>query len=322
MEPKVSVVIPNYNGKKFNRTCLDSVRRQTRPADKVIVVDNGSTDGSYEEIRDNYPEVELIRFSENTGFTSAVNAGIRASADCDFVILLNNDTEADIHFVEELLRAIMVNKNIFSCQAKMLKMDDPWKMDDAGDFYCSFGWAFARGKGKSAEQYTKPAALFSCCAGAAIYRLSIIEEIGMFDENHFAYLEDTDIGWRARIRGYRNIFAPRARVLHVGSATTGSQYNDFKVKNTSRNSIYLVYKNMPTWQILLNLPLLVFGFTVKAVYFIMKGFGREYVLGIGRGFALCRKNRDKKVPYEKKYLRNYLKIQMEMWIGCIRRLID
>ena len=322
MEPKVSVVIPNYNGIEFNRTCLLAMRRQTRPADKIIVVDNGSTDGSLEEIREQFPEVELICFPENTGFTGAVNAGIKASEGFDFVILLNNDTEADIHLVEELLRAIQVNKNIFSCQAKMLKMDDPWKMDDAGDFYCSFGWAFARGKGKSAELYTKPKALFSCCAGASIYRLSVMEEIGMFDENHFAYLEDTDIGWRARIRGYRNIFAPRAKVLHVGSATTGSQYNDFKVKNTSRNSIYLVYKNMPAWQILLNLPLLVFGFTVKAVYFIKKGFGREYITGIGRGFTLCSQNRDRRVPYDKKNFRNYMRIQMELWLSCIRRLID
>jgi hypothetical protein len=108
----------------------------------------------------------------------------------------------------------------------------------------------------------------------------------------------------------------------VGSATTGSQYNDFKVKNTSRNSIYLVYKNMPTWQILLNLPLLVFGFTVKAAYFIRKGFGREYIMGIGRGFALCGKNRDRRVPFDKKNFRHYMRIQMELWIGCIRRLTD
>lgn len=322
MEPKVSVVIPNYNGIKFIGTCLESMKKQTRPADHIIVVDNGSTDGSREAVRDGHPDVELICYPENTGFTGAVNAGIRASEGYDFVILLNNDTEADIHFVEELLRAVTVNENIFSCQAKMLKMDDPWKMDDAGDYYCSFGWAFARGKGKPAERYTKPAALFSSCAGAAIYRLSVMKEIGIFDENHFAYLEDTDIGWRARIRGYRNIFAPRAKVLHVGSATTGSVYNDFKVRNTSRNSIYLVYKNMPTWQIILNLPLLIFGFSVKAAYFIAKGFGKEYVLGIGRGFALCRSAADKKVPYERKNLPHYLRIQAELWIGCIRRLAD
>ncbi len=319
MEYRVSVIIPNYNGMDFFRPCLTSVMAQTRPADRVIVVDNGSVDGSADAIEHEFPSVELIRFAENSGFCGAVNAGIKASEDCDYVILLNNDTEADPHFVEELLKGIAGKEKVFSCQAKMLKMSDPSLCDDAGDYYCSLGWAFARGRGKPESLYNKPAALFSSCAGAAIYSMKILNEIGIFDENHFAYLEDTDIGWRARIHGYRNIFLPRARVLHVGSASTGSVYNDFKVKNTSRNSIYLIYKNMPTPQIILNLPLFIPGFLIKAAFFTLKGFGKEYIGGIRKGFALCRKGREegRKISYNKKNFWNYAHIQVELWVNCL-----
>ena len=322
MEYRVSVIIPNYNGMDFFRPCLSSVMAQTRPADRIIVVDNGSVDGSADAIEQEFPSVEMIRFAENSGFCGAVNAGIKASEYCDYVILLNNDTEADPHFIEELLKGIAGKEKVFSCQAKMLKMSDPSLCDDAGDYYCSLGWAFARGRGKPESLYNKPAALFSSCAGAAIYSMKILNEIGGFDENHFAYLEDTDIGWRARIHGYRNIFLPRARVLHVGSASTGSVYNDFKVKNTSRNSIYLIYKNMPTPQIILNLPLFIPGFLIKAAFFTLKGFGNEYIGGIRKGFALCRKGRDegRKILYNKENFLNYVQIQLELWVNCLRRL--
>lgn len=324
MEYRVSVIIPNYNGMDFFRPCLTSMRNQSRPADRIIVVDNGSADGSADAIELEFPEVEIIRFTENTGFCGAVNAGINASDDCDYVILLNNDTEAEPHFVEELLKGIAGRDKVFSCQAKMLKMSNPELCDDAGDYYCSLGWAFARGRGKPESNYRRPAALFSCCAGAAIYNMKILREIGIFDENHFAYLEDTDIGWRARIYGYRNIFLPKARVLHVGSATTGSAYNDFKVKNTSRNSIYLIYKNMPTPQILLNLPLFIPGFLIKAAFFTVKGFGREYIGGIRKGFELCRKGKEegKKISYNKKNFWNYVRLQIELWVNCPRRLLN
>ncbi|MCR5294302.1 MAG: glycosyltransferase family 2 protein [Lachnospiraceae bacterium] len=319
----VSVVIPNYNGIHYYRDCLEALRRQKRKPDKIIVIDNGSADGSAEAIASEFPEVELRRFSENTGFCGAVNEGIRASEGMDYVILLNNDTRVEPDFTGELVRAISKNENIFSAQAKMLKMDDKSLADDVGDFYCAFGWAFARGKGKPEKRYGKAREIFSACAGAAIYSMRILKEIGLFDENHFAYLEDTDIGWRARIHGYSNVFAPRARVLHVGSATSGSVYNLFKVLNTSRNSIYLVYKNMPAGQILLNFPLLVFGFSVKALFFARRGFGREYLKGLINGIGMCRKGKKegKKLVYRPERFPSYFRIQCELWVNCLRRLL-
>ncbi|MDO5701837.1 MAG: glycosyltransferase family 2 protein [Lachnospiraceae bacterium] len=323
MSEKTAVVIPNYNGIAYMTDCLEALRLQTLAPDRVIVIDNGSTDGSAELIERSYPECELVRMGRNTGFCGAVNEGIRRSEGCDYVILLNNDTKAEPCFVEELIRAMRKDGRIFSAQAKMLRMSDPELMDDAGDLYCSLGWAFARGKGKPEELFDRPAEIFSACAGAAIYRMSILGEIGTFDENHFAYLEDCDIGWRAKIRGYHNVFVPAARVLHVGSATSGSEYNLFKVKNTSRNSIYLIGKNMPPLQIIINLPLLIPGFAVKAVFFAMKGFGREYMRGIRRGFELTGKGaaEGRINRFEMKYILNYVRIQLELWINTVRRFL-
>ena len=119
--------------------------------------------------------------------------------------------------------------------------------------------------------------MFSACGGAAIYRRALFEQIGYFDELHFAYLEDVDIGYRARIMGYKNKYTPKAVVYHAGSSTTGGRYNTFKVRIAARNSWYVVFKNMPLLQLIINLPFILIGFMIKAMFFILKGYGREYL---------------------------------------------
>lgn len=319
---KVSIVIPNYNGIKYVDTCLDALKKQTMKDLEIWMIDNGSTDGSRELVQEKYPEVQVVEMGENTGFCGAVNEGIRRS-NSPYVLLLNNDTQATDTFVEKLYQAIEKDKKIFSCSAKMLKYHDREVIDDAGDLYSALGWAYARGKGAPAEKYDREGDIFFSCAGAAIYRKEILDRIGYFDENHFAYLEDADIGYRARIFGFRNRYIPAAVVYHVGSASSGSVYNLFKTRFSSRNSIYLIYKNMPFLQILLNLPLLIPGFLVKTVFFMVKGYGKEYVTGIGRGFALSRKGKQegKKVVFRWENFGNYVKIQWELWVNVIRRFI-
>ena len=313
---EVSVVIPNYNGIAFLDSVLASLEGQTLNNFEVILVDNGSTDGSCSFVTANYPWVHLIELSENFGFCGAVNAGIRA-AKAPYVLLLNNDTEVKEDFVEEMLAAIRRHKNAFSCGARMVQYHDRDKLDDVGNYYCALGWSFARGRGKDIHAYETEDRIFSACAGAAIYRKKILEKIGYFDEEHFAYLEDTDIGYRARIYGYENWYAPKAIVYHVGSGTSGSRYNQFKTRYSSRNNIYLIYKNMPLLQIILNLPFLVAGFLVKFLFFAVKGMGKEYAAGIKNGFSISMKN--KKVPFRMKHLPNYCKIQLELWINIVRR---
>lgn len=313
---EVSVVIPNFNGIAFLDSVLASLEGQTLSNFEVILVDNGSTDGSCSFVTANYPWVHMIELSENFGFCGAVNAGIRA-AKAPYVLLLNNDTEVKEDFVEEMLAAIRRHKNAFSCGARMVQYHDRDRLDDVGNYYCALGWSFARGRGKDIHAYETEDKIFSVCAGAAIYRKKIIEKIGYFDEEHFAYLEDTDIGYRARIYGYENWYAPKAIVYHVGSGTSGSRYNQFKTRYSSRNNIYLIYKNMPLLQIILNLPFLAVGFLIKFLFFAVKGMGKEYAAGIKNGFSISMKN--KKVPFRIKHLPNYCKIQLELWINIIRR---
>ena len=313
---EVSIVIPNYNGKHFLEDCLKAVFEQDIKDQEVIVVDNGSTDGSLEYLN-TYPGVHTIVLDKNYGFCRAVNEGIKA-AKSDYVILLNNDTEVEKNFASELLKAIKSDEKIFSCSSKMVQFHDREAIDDAGDYYCALGWAFGRGKGGHVSDYEQSVDVFASCAGAAIYRKKMLESLGYFDEDHFAYLEDIDIGYRARIHGFRNVYAPKAVVYHVGSGFSGSTHNAFKVKLSSRNNVYLAYKNMPFLQIILNSPFLLLGHAVKFLFFLKKGLGKEYVKGVKEGFTLCRK--EKKVRFSGKNLPNYVKIQLELWLNMIRRL--
>lgn len=317
---EVTLVIPNYNGMKYLKICLDALRKQTFKNFQILMVDNGSEDESVTFVREEYPEVEVICLPENTGFCGAVNTGIRKTR-TPYVLLLNNDTEVFPEFVEELLKGIKHRKKAFSVAGKLIQYHDKTKIDDAGNYYCALGWAYARGKDQPVERYEKPEKIFSACAGAAIYRMDILKKIGLLDEAHFAYLEDMDLGYRARIHGYENWYLPSAKVYHVGSGTSGSRYNTFKTGYSARNNVYLIYKNMPLAQLILNLPFLVAGFGVKAVFFQRKGLGQEYLKGLRQGLALGKEaeNKSKKIRFQWKHLGNYARIQLELWINLVRR---
>ena len=319
---KSTVIIPNYNGMKYIENCMKALAAETSTEYKIIIVDNGSTDGSRQWIEANCPQVQLIAMGENTGFCGAVNAGIKATK-TPYVILLNNDTEVEYGFVKALEDALEAGKKSFSVSAKMVDLKNPKVLDGTGDLYCALGWAFALGKGKEVKgNYEKAAEVFSACGGAVIYRKDILDEIGIFDENHFAYLEDCDLGYRAQIFGYRNYYTPNAVVRHAGSGVSGSMHNEFKVNLSSKNSVYLIYKNMPLLQILINLPFLIPGFLVKYLFFMKKGLGHTYRKGIWKGIRLCmsEEGKRKKVLFIGKHLPNYIRIQWKLWINVIRRL--
>ena len=240
--------------------------------------------------------------------------GIRASK-TPYVILLNNDTEPDCHYIGEMIKAIERSPKIFSVSSKMIQLYDHSKMDDAGDMYTLMGWAFQRGVGRSSGGYNRVFRGFSACAGAAIYRREVFETIGYFDEMHFAYLEDIDVGYRARIYGYDNIYCPTAVVYHVGSGTSGSRYNSFKVRLAARNNVYLNYKNMPLFQLVLNSLPLGLGILVKYAFFRKIGFGKDYIDGLKEGFKTAKQCR--KVKYDKKHLKNYLAIEWGLCTGTL-----
>ena len=294
-------------------------KRQVQP--EIILVDNGSTDGSLSLVKEKYPLVKVIEFAENTGFSKAVNAGIRM-ARTEYVLLLNNDTVSGQEMTACLEKAMDDDPGIFSAGAKMINLHDRNKLDGAGDFYCALGWAYARGKDKPVDSYDKEDRIFSACAGAAIYRRGLFDKIGYFDENHFAYLEDIDIGYRANIYGYPNKYAPEAQVFHAGSAVSGSRHNEFKVKLSARNSIYLIYKNMPLLQIIINFPLLLAGYLIKFLFFSLKGMGGAYGKGLLEGIKLSvsGEGRKNKVKFRMRNIKNYLWIQGQLWMNILFRL--
>ncbi len=313
MVKNVTVIIPNLNGKNFLKACLESLVRQDIPLE-VIVVDNASEDGSADYIKEKYPDFRLIENSKNLGFAAAVNQGIRAS-ETDYIFLLNNDTEIERNCILNLVKCIETDKNIFAVSSKMIQHQNR-KIDDAGDDYTLLGWTKKIGNGRSPDIYTERRDVFSACGGAALYRKKIFKEIGCFDENFFAYLEDVDIGYRARLHGYKAIYCPEAVVYHQGSGTSGSKYNKFKVKISARNNVYLPYKNMPWPQLALNFVFLLLGYFIKYIFFLKKGYGKDYMAGLKEGFK-CRHDLNR-IKYDKYRFSNYLKVEWLLVKGTVK----
>lgn len=310
MQKKVTIIIPNYNGLKFMEPCFKALRAQSDQNFELLVVDNGSTDGSVKWLEDH--QIPSIFLEENTGFSGAVNIGIRESV-TPYVILLNNDTVPQPDYVKEMVKAIERSPKIFSVSSKMIQLYQKDLMDDAGDMYSVLGWAYQRGVGQKSSGYNKACRVFSACAGAAIYRREVFDKIGGFDEDHFAYLEDIDVGYRAKICGYENWYCPKAVVYHVGSGTSGSKYNSFKVKLAARNNLYLNYKNMPLLQLILNFLPILAGMAVKYMFFRRIGFASDYREGVKEGLKTLKKT--KKVRFQMSRLGNYIRIEGELILG-------
>lgn len=317
---RVTVVIPNYNGKLFLQDCLESLSKQTFKDYDIVLVDNGSSDGSIAFLKEKYPYVKRIELRENTGFANAVNLGIQSTG-AEYVFLLNNDTMCDEHALEALVKVMDKKPAVFSAQAKMLQVKPPYLVDDAGDYYCALGWAFSPSKDKENHKYYKRTNVTSACAGAAIYRREVFDEIGFFDSEHFCYLEDVDVGYRARLFGYSNIVEPSAIVYHVGSGSSGSRHNAFKVELTAANNLYFIFKNFTVLQIIINFPLILLGVIIKHVFYVKKGLGKAHVSGLCKGFSKMINNTDKRVSFGGKQIKNSIILQIELWINCFRRLM-
>ncbi len=304
---KVTVIIPNFNGMAFLPGCIESLRRQSFRQFDILVVDNGSSDGSAEWLEEQ--EIRTLRLAENQGFAGGVNRGIEA-CDSEYVILLNNDTQVLDGFVSELVRGIEESERLFSVGAMMIRADDHTKIDSAGDGLTVLGWAYQRGADQDVTMHLSERDVFATCAGAAIYRKKILDEIGLFDEMHFAYLEDIDICYRARLAGYFSRYCPTAQVYHLGSATTGSKYNPFKVRISARNNVYLMYKNQSDIQLALNAPAIAAGCLIKAAFFLKKGFMKDYISGIREGMSTVKRCR--RAPKPRHGAVTYAAVQWEL----------
>lgn len=265
--PTASIIIPHMNGKDLLRDCLDALRRQTFGDFEVLIVDNGSTDGSQEFVRTHYPEAQVIELGRNYGFTGACNRGWEASQG-EFVILLNNDTEADPNWLAEVIDAFRRHPQAGIVASKMLLFDERDRFHTAGDFYQLDGIPGNRGVWqKDTGQYNKEERVFSACGGSAAYRRTMLAEIGFLDDDFFFSCEDVDMGWRANLAGWQTIYVPTAVVYHKLKATGGSVVGSYY---DGRNFLYLIWKDYPgdllrqNWWIILKAQLRITGDALRA----------------------------------------------------------
>ena len=272
---KISVIVLNFNGKVFLEDCLNSLREQTYKDFEVILVDNGSTDGSVEYVKNRFPEVKILALEKNVGFAKGNNEGIKISQG-EYVALLNNDTKTDRFWLEELHKALANNPQVGFCASKMIFYNDQEKIEAAGDGYFLCGAPFKRGSFESISKYNKEEEVFGACAGAAIYRKTMLNAVGLLDEDFFFGFEDSDLGFRAQLKGYKCFYIPKAIVFHRVSATIG-KLSSRQVYYGQRNVEYVYIKNMPT-------PLIFRYFFSHLIYnigalifFLLKGKGLVFL---------------------------------------------
>lgn len=241
-KPLLSIVIPNWNGKHFLETCLDALRDQHYQPLEVIIADNASEDGSQAFIREQYPEVVLLELPENRGFTGACNAGMQAATG-EFIALLNNDTEADSGWAGAVMDAFQRHEEVGLVASKMLLFNQRDHIHTAGDGFTTDGRAFNRGVWQpDSGQFDTEEYVFSACGGSSAYRKTMLDEIGLLDDDYFFLLEDIDLAWRAQLAGWRALYTPDAIVYHHLSATGGGATASFY---DGRNSLYVLVKNLP-----------------------------------------------------------------------------
>ena len=237
-----SVVIPHWNGKKFLKTCLDALDRQTYPNIEIIIADNASEDGSQAFIQAHYPHIKIVQLPENRGFTGACNAGMQ-EAQGDYVSLLNNDTEVDENWVTSIVSAFDRYPEAGIVASKMLLFDKRDHIHTTGDYFTVDGKPGNRGVWQRDEgQYDTEEFVFSACGGSSVYRKTMLNKIGLLDDDFFFSLEDIDLGWRAQLTGWKCLYVPSAIVYHhlaaTGGGVTASYYD-------GRNLIYVLIKNYP-----------------------------------------------------------------------------
>jgi len=268
--PRVSGVVLNWNGAHLLPVCLDSVRAQTLRAYEVIMPDNGSTDGSVELVGERYPEVRVLPFAENLGFSLAVNAGIRASRG-EFTALLNNDTELDPRYLEELLAAMQADDRVGICAPKMVYYDERALINSAGHGCGPDGVVADIGRRQpDADWFNRPREVLGACAGAALYRRRMLEEIGLFDPDFFISYEDADLNWRAQWAGWRARYVPTAVIRHREGVSREIRSRR-AVFLGMRNAAHVWTKDWPLTSLLRQLPGIWRGWRASAMTLMRRG---------------------------------------------------
>ncbi len=278
--PICSVVIPSYNGRALLEPCLASLARH-RPVTvpiEVIVVDDGSTDGTLAWLAHAHPDVHAVRLEPNGGFCRAANAGIAAARGA-FIQLLNNDTEVTEGWIEAGL-APFSDPTVGSVAPLVLVRSDPDRVDSAGDRYAFVGWPSKRGHGQSARAWMDHPGdrVFGASGSSAFYRAEALRKVGSYDPSFGSYYEDVDLAFRLRWGGYGCVFAPRCRILHEVSASYDHARPALQ-RRMSRNSEVLFWIDLPApWLVAALVPHLAFV-VAQGLWRLARGRARPFVLG-------------------------------------------
>jgi GT2 family glycosyltransferase len=269
--PLVSVVIVNYNGKKFLSECIESLYAQSYPDFEILVVDNASVDGSIEFLTSGFPAVRIIRNPANLGFAGGMNAGI-LDARGPFILALNNDTRMDRDCIKRLVDVMVHDHSIGMCAAKLLFYDQ--RINSTGICISRSGAAWDRGMFEAdTGQFDTSEEVFGPSAAAALYRREMFDDIGLFDKDFFLYMEDVDIAFRGQLAGWKCIYIPEAVVYHYHGGTAGFQ-SDLTVYYGNRNILWIPFKNYPLSLLLSSLPWII-GRTIGVIpYYAVRGQGK------------------------------------------------
>lgn len=267
--PEVSVVIVNHNGKHHLGTCLAGLQAQTGPSFEIILVDNASSDGSVEWVRESFPSVMVVAVDSNLGFAAGNNRGA-TEARGSLLAFLNNDTRVEPGWLMALRHGLESGDRIAMTTSRIVYMHDPTILDSGGDGITRAGGAFKHGHGGPATAYLRRREVFGACGAAFLILRSVFETVGGFDEDFFLSHEDVDLSYRVRLLGYRCVYIPEAVVRHVGSATLG-RTSALSVFYGQRNLEWVYAKNTPASVLLRTWPLHVVYVIAASIYFTWVG---------------------------------------------------
>lgn len=275
--PKVSIIIVNYNGREFIVNCLKAIWKQSFKDFEIVIVDNGSCDGSLYEIQRFLegtskatrlrPNARLIHHDGNLGFAGGNLSGLRYAAG-RYIALINSDAIPNEEWLGELVKAMVIDPQVGICASKIIAYGND-VIDSAGDGFSTSLKGFKRGEGESASLFKREEYVFGACAGAALYRRKMIEEIGFFDEDFFLIHEDTDLNYRAQLHGWKTLYMPTAIVYHRVRSSIGHM-SDMAVYYTLRNSELVRIKNVPLGVFIRCFPAFLIGALTEFLYFAIK----------------------------------------------------
>jgi GT2 family glycosyltransferase len=302
MDKLVSIIILNWNGESFLRNCLSSVANQDYQPIEIILVDNGSTDNSLDIVRMDFPDIVIIETGKNIGFAAGNNIGIHG-ANGQYIVIFNNDAEMERSCISEMVCAIEKDDRYGACASKILLKFEKGILDAAGIAICNDGLSIGRGRLEQVQHYDREEEVFFASGCCMLCRRDMLDDVRVgedfFDESFFMYADDTDLGWRARLRAWKTIYTPNAIAYHLHSASSES-YSPLKAFLVERNRICVLFTYFPWWMIIR-------GQIFTTMRYLYQAYGAFSGKGAAGGFTKS---------YPKMTL---IKILFGAWGGALKR---